>query len=240
MRQKNKLSLLWFTSLCLLLFWGCTPSSSTLRYKNYSGIETHDDSLKSGLIYEEVDDLLYYSQVQDTTSEFQDTEYDEVDSTIEENNVDISSLMQRLHYSLNETDSVLSNSTPQERLLMEIIKYINTPYKFGGNNQDGIDCSAFTQNVFNSSQNYNLLRSAREQFTQGAIVKGKENLVFGDLVFFNTRRRVRPGHVGIFIGDKLFAHASSTKGVIISSLDHQYYSKRFMGGRRINGIFSQK
>jgi len=122
--------------------------------------------------------------------------------------------------------------------LMEIIKYINTPYKYGGNSQDGIDCSAFTQNVFSNSLDILLNRSARQQFTQGFPVDNRENLTFGDLVFFNTRRGVRPGHVGIYIGDNLFAHASSSKGVIVSSLNHKYYSKRYMGGRRINEIFS--
>jgi cell wall-associated NlpC family hydrolase len=124
-------------------------------------------------------------------------------------------------------------------MLMEIIKYINTPYKYGGDSQDGIDCSAFTQNVFSSSLDVNLLRSAREQYTQGFTVREKGDLIFGDLVFFNTRRAVRPGHVGIYIGDNLFAHASSTSGVIVSSLDHKYYSTRFMGGRRVNDVFSQ-
>ena len=62
----------------------------------------------------------------------------------------------------------------------------------------------------------------------------RTELKFGDLVFFNTRRRVKPGHVGIYIGDNLFAHASSKLGVTISSLEHDYYNKRYMGARRID------
>jgi cell wall-associated NlpC family hydrolase len=54
------------------------------------------------------------------------------------------------------------------------------------------------------------------------------------LVFFNTRRRVKPGHVGIYIGDNLFAHASSKSGVTVSSLDYDYYSNRYMGARRVD------
>jgi cell wall-associated NlpC family hydrolase len=60
-----------------------------------------------------------------------------------------------------------------------------------------------------------------------------EDLQFGDLIFFNTQTNVRPGHVGIYIGDNLFAHASTKKGVTVSSLTHTYYQSRFMGGRRI-------
>jgi len=221
-----------------ILYLGCTPSSFSLRYKNNSNIKTYDDSLKAGLITDETDDLLYYSQVQDTSSEFQSWE-DGDENVIDESEVDISSILATIKSSENYSDSGLSNTTPKERMLMEIIKYINTPYKYGGNSQDGIDCSAFTQNVFSNSLDINLLRSARGQYTQGFAVREKGDLIFGDLVFFNTRRAVRPGHVGIYIGDNLFAHASSTSGVIVSSLDHQYYSKRFMGGRRVNDVFSK-
>ncbi len=226
-----------FIILFSILYLGCTSSSYTLRYKNNVGIETYEDSLKAGIIRENIDDLLYYSQVQDTTTEFQDWEDDEENSE-DAAAVDISSVLKRIKSSSDVSDSGFANTTPKERMLMEIIKYINTPYKYGGNSQNGIDCSAFTQNVFSSSLDIMLNRSARQQFTQGFPVDNRENLTFGDLVFFNTRRAVRPGHVGIYIGDNLFAHASSSKGVIVSSLNHKYYSKRYMGGRRINEIFS--
>lgn len=239
MQYKKTFYLILLTSLFSLVYLGCAPSSYSLRYKNNIGIQTYEDSLKVGLIKDENDDLLYYSQVQDTSSEFQDWEDDNEVNSGEESSVDISAVLSKLKSSISHSDSGLTNTTPKERMLMEIIKYINTPYKYGGNSQDGIDCSAFTQNVFSNSLNVYLFRSAREQFTQGITIKNKDNLTFGDLVFFNTRRAVRPGHVGIYIGDNLFAHASSSKGVIISSLDHKYYSKKYMGGRRVNEIFSK-
>lgn len=224
--------------LISILYLGCTPSSYSLRYKNNVGVNTFDDSLKAGLIKDDSDDLLYYSQVQDTSSEFQSYEDDDEETPIDESAIDISGVLNKIKSSLDSHDTSFANTTPRERMLMEIIKYINTPYKYGGNSPDGIDCSAFTQNVFSNCLDVYLLRSAREQFTQGTSIKVKDDLIFGDLVFFNTRRAVRPGHVGIYIGDKLFAHASSSKGVIVSSLDHKYYSKRYMGGRRLNDIFS--
>ena len=237
MRLKKIATLISFVILISILYLGCTPSSYSLRYKNSVGITSYDDSLKAGLIKDDSDDLLYYSQVQDTSAEFQSWE-DEEESLIDESEVDISSILAAIKSSENYSDSGLANTTLKERMLIEIIKYINTPYKFGGNSENGIDCSAFTQNVFSTSLDVMLLRSAREQFTQGLPIRKKENLTFGDLVFFNTRRAVRPGHVGIYIGDNLFAHASSSKGVIVSSLDHKYYSKKYMGGRRINEIFT--
>lgn len=131
-------------------------------------------------------------------------------------------------------------NTIREKMLMEIIKYLDTPYKYGGTTKAGIDCSAFTQNIYRDVFNIGLERSARLQFMQGIEISDKNQLMFGDLVFFNTRKRVKPGHVGIYIGENLFAHASSEKGVTISSLDFDYYSKRYMGARRFenNGITS--
>lgn len=228
-----------FSVLFLFIFYGCTPSSSTLRYKDYSKIRTHEDSVRVGLISSD-DDLLYYSQIQDTTAEFQEWEFDDEEISDEQSPIDVTTIFNRIKSSISDQDSFSNQNSLRERMLIEIIKYMDTPYKYGGNSSEGIDCSAFTQNVYSNCLGINLYRSAREQFTQGYSIKEKSNLVFGDLVFFNTRRAVRPGHVGIYIGDNLFAHASSTKGVIVSSLDHQYYSKRFMGARRIDNIFSQK
>ena len=238
MHLRKIVSLITSIILFSIMYLGCTPSSYSLRYKNSDGVKTYDDSLKTGLIKDDSDDLLYYSQVQDTSSDFQSWEDEVEENSIDEPAIDISEVLRKIKTSADPPDSGFTNTTPKERMLMEIIKYINTPYKYGGNSQDGIDCSAFTQNVFSSGLDILLLRSAREQFTQGYPIRNKEDLTFGDLVFFNTRRAVRPGHVGIYIGDKLFAHASSSKGVIVSSLEHKYYSKKYMGGRRINDIFS--
>jgi cell wall-associated NlpC family hydrolase len=127
-------------------------------------------------------------------------------------------------------------TTLKEKMLMEIIKYLDTPYKYGGNTFDGIDCSAFTQNIYKSVLSINLERSARLQYKQGIEIDDKNELKFGDLVFFNTRKRVKPGHVGIYIQDDLFVHASSKRGVTISSIDHNYYSRRFMGARRFDPL----
>jgi cell wall-associated NlpC family hydrolase len=59
------------------------------------------------------------------------------------------------------------------------------------------------------------------------------HLKFGDLLFFDTTKNTYPGHVGIYIGNNLFAHASFTKGVTISSIESAYYKKRFIIGKRI-------
>jgi len=78
-----------------------------------------------------------------------------------------------------------------------------------------------------------LPRTAREQILVGRNVKRNE-LDFGDLVFFHTYSRKFASHVGIYLGDNLFAHASSVMGVTISSLNSTYYNNRYIGGRRLS------
>lgn len=121
----------------------------------------------------------------------------------------------------------------REEILLQVIKYLETPYKYGGNTENGIDCSGFTLQVFEKSTGIKLPRSAREQYEVGEKVE-REDLSFGDLVFFNTRRRSNPGHVGIYIGDDQFIHSSSSLGVTISSLQEPYYKKRYVGARRVD------
>ncbi len=114
-----------------------------------------------------------------------------------------------------------------------IMNWLGTPYRFGGSSKRAIDCSAFVQNVFVEAGNLILPRTARNQFNIGYKVRRNE-LQFGDLIFFHTYTRRFPSHVGIYLGDDLFAHASSRYGVTVSSLESTYYKKRFIGGRRLS------
>ena len=135
------------------------------------------------------------------------------DIPVSQKKFDISSLIKKYSTKENNKNLTPAQISAREKILMEIIKYIDTPYQYGGNTKDGIDCSAFTQSVYDKTLSIELQRSAREQYQEGNIVGDKEDFQFGDLVFFNTRRGVKPGHVGIYIGDHLFAHASSRNGV---------------------------
>jgi peptidoglycan endopeptidase LytE len=119
----------------------------------------------------------------------------------------------------------------KEKLTIFAKKLLNIPYRFGGNSLLGIDCSAFVQKVY-SLIGINLPRSAREQFSEGNPVD-KDELSIGDLVFFRTYASF-PSHVGIYLGNNLFIHASSrSKKVTINSLDTPYYFKRFIGAKRL-------
>lgn len=156
----------------------------------------------------------------------------------EEPDIDVSSLLTTNQNNYTFDVPGFDYTTIKEKMLMEVITYLGTPYKYGGNTKNGIDCSAFTQIIYKNVFNINLERSARLQYTQGNVVSKDDTLRVGDLVFFNTRQRVKPGHVGIYIGDNLFAHASTKKGVTITALDYDYYARVYMGARRFesNGL----
>lgn len=123
--------------------------------------------------------------------------------------------------------------TSKEELMSIIMDWFGTPYKFGGNTTKSVDCSAWTQQIFHEACQIILPRTAREQIKVGHKVKHNK-LEFGDLVFFHTYSRKFASHVGIYLGDNLFAHASSRKGVTVSSLESTFYSKRFIEGRRLS------
>jgi len=109
--------------------------------------------------------------------------------------------------------------------------YLGTPYRGRSHSEKGLDCSEFVQRVYDEFGNIQLPRTAEKQFQVGYAVR-KSQLRYGDLVFFNTGRS-SPSHVGIYVGYSEFAHASSSSGVIISSLKEKYWSRRYLGARRI-------
>ncbi len=105
-----------------------------------------------------------------------------------------------------------------------------TPYRLGGANEGGIDCSALTQKIYLNTFNIKLPRTTYRQAKQGYAVQ-KNSLLAGDLVFFKTSISER--HVGIYIGENKFIHASSSKGVMISKLNNTYWRSKYWQSRRI-------
>jgi cell wall-associated NlpC family hydrolase len=123
-------------------------------------------------------------------------------------------------------------------MLVKVAKsFAGAPYRYGGDSVRGLDCSAFVKKVYDIFE-VQLPRSAREQYWAGPKVP-QNDLTTGDLVFFRTRKQCTyPTHVGIYIGDNRFIHASSycRQGVRISSLSEDYYSKRFLGAVRVKTL----
>ena len=106
-----------------------------------------------------------------------------------------------------------------------------TPYRYGGSSKKGIDCSAFVQVGYSSVYQKLLPRTTLELVKKGKQVK-RNNAKEGDLVFFRTGRNSR--HVGIYLGNSEFLHASQSKGVIISRLDNPYWKRHFWQIRRLD------
>ena len=112
-----------------------------------------------------------------------------------------------------------------------IENWYGTHYRMGGTTKKGIDCSAFSGTLLSTIFSFNVPRTAREQYKICEHLN-KTDLLPGDLVFFNTRGGV--SHVGVYLANNHFVHSSSTDGVKISSLDEDYYSRKFICGGRVN------
>lgn len=108
---------------------------------------------------------------------------------------------------------------------------LGKPYRGRSKYLDGLDCSEFVAEVFREYNKTQLPRTAADQFKTGKNISARM-LRLGDLVFFRTTGS-GISHVGIYTDNNRFIHASSSRGVIISSLGEDYWAKRFVGARRI-------
>ena len=123
---------------------------------------------------------------------------------------------------------VAVDATSNLKLYKFIYEWIGTPYRFGGNTKNGIDCSAFAKTIYQKVFNTTILRNSRDIFSMVDPL-GKDELKEGDLVFFNNGSGI--SHVGIIVSAKgeplTMIHASSSKGVIITNIeDSEYWLKR--------------
>ncbi|MFA6085764.1 C40 family peptidase [Mucilaginibacter sp.] len=138
---------------------------------------------------------------------------------------------------LSQIMGVAMSATSNMKLFHFVYDWIGTPYRFGGSSRKGIDCSAFTKQLYSEVFNTTIRRSSRDIFSMVSPVS-KDDLKEGDLVFFKIHSR-SISHVGIYLGNNRFAHASS-KGVAISSLDDAYYSRFFYKGGRMLESFKNE
>jgi peptidoglycan endopeptidase LytE len=128
-------------------------------------------------------------------------------------------------------------NSEERNLFVRVVKnFLGVPYRLGGSTLKGIDCSAFVKKIYEIF-NTTLPRTVREQFRIGKSV-AEEELQEGDLVFFNARRS-SISHVGIYIGNREFVHASSqNRQVKVDSLDMPYFNKHFLRGVRVRELES--
>ncbi|MET3978318.1 lipoprotein Spr [Mucilaginibacter sp. UYP25] len=138
---------------------------------------------------------------------------------------------------LSQIMGVAVSATSNMKLFNFVYNWIGTPYRFGGSSKKGIDCSAFTKQLYSDVFNLPIRRSSRDIFSMVSPV-GKDDLKEGDLVFFKIHSR-SISHIGIYLGNNRFAHASS-RGVAISNLDEAYYSRYFYKGGRLLESFKSE
>ncbi len=121
-------------------------------------------------------------------------------------------------------------------LTRDALRFIGTPYVFGGTSASGFDCSGYVQHVY-AMLGVALPRTADAQFYAGRPVRGGK--VPGDLVFFQTYES-GPSHVGIYLGGGRFIHSSSSHGVMISSISDEYWSAHYLGAKRVARVVSMR
>ena len=133
---------------------------------------------------------------------------------------------------LNGTFSQKKTVALQNQLLKSYSNWKGTKYSLGGDSESGMDCSALTRRVYREVYGYELPRQTVQQVKVGAHIP-KENLKPGDIVFFRPEGN---NHTAVYLGDTLFINASSSKGVVISTLENTYWNKYFKYGVRVREV----
>ena len=132
---------------------------------------------------------------------------------------------------LKQSSNYVAQTSKAQQIIDTAKQYQGVPYVWGGTSPSGFDCSGLVYYVFRQHGIY-LNRTAATQYEHGVFVS-KSNLQPGDLVFFQNTYKAGISHVGIYIGDGKFIHASSSQGVTISALSNSYWASHYYGARRI-------
>ncbi|MEZ5016529.1 MAG: NlpC/P60 family protein [Flavipsychrobacter sp.] len=125
---------------------------------------------------------------------------------------------------------------PQEVTNYPLYRFIEdwygVRYRYGGTDRSGIDCSAFTQRLYDKVYCTDIVRTCYQQYKMTDRVWDKSLLLEGDLVFFKTRGR-RISHVGIYLANNYFVHASTSGGIMISNITEDYWQRRYAGAGKV-------
>ncbi len=121
-------------------------------------------------------------------------------------------------------------------LLQSIEDWLGTRYRYGGRSRGGVDCSGFVCQMVETALGRQIGNSSSAQSKEFAPIFSVDSLQFGDLMFFSGTRRTakRIGHVGIYLGNGVFAHSSTSIGVTFNHISDGYYTRRFRWGGRFS------
>ena len=158
--------------------------------------------------------------------------------SIPENNktqllIDEMSELKRKHERIAKSGSASEKKSAaiEKKLLTSYSKWKGTKYQWGGDSKNGIDCSALTRRVYRGVYNHELPRVSQDQIKTGKKVSSKE-LKAGDIVYFKPKKD--GSHTAVYVGNNLFINASTSKGVVISSLKSPYWKNTFEYGVRVD------
>lgn len=212
-------------------------SKSRVETKKAEALKTLQENSSELSILAGVDPLSNDSlQIIQTEDESVGDEGEDLEELAVENDVvvdiDKLNMLWIAYLSEDEEEEYSDNGIKKDEFMEYIVDWLGTPYRFGGTTKRGVDCSAFMRHIYKNSLNIQMPRTANEQYGIGMEIE-RDNLQFGDLVFFKTRRYAPITHVGVYLGDDLFAHASSRNGVTIASLNSSYYARTYKGAKRI-------
>lgn len=144
---------------------------------------------------------------------------------------EVAQLSDKLGISLSNIDKDDDYNMP---LYAETSLWLGTPYRYGGLSKRGLDCSGFTYLVYRKVYNMDIPRSTSDLSDMRMKKVSKKSLKAGDLVFFaTTGNKKKISHVGIYLKDGFFIHASTSRGVVVDHLDSGYYSRSWKRGGRI-------
>ncbi len=131
---------------------------------------------------------------------------------------------------MSGTFDQLNDIIVENELLKSFENWRGTRYSWGGDSKSGIDCSALTRRVYREVFEFELPRVSVDQAQKGVHIS-RADLRPGDILFFRPENRVN--HTAVYVGNSLFINASSSQGVVLSSLENNYWGKYFKYGVRI-------
>ena len=125
------------------------------------------------------------------------------------------------------------NLEDNHALYVESSNWMGVPYRNGGTTKQGVDCSGLTSSIYKKVYRKSLERSSDDQLKKDCRRVNKRKLEEGDLVFFhNGRKKKHATHVGIYLKEDKFIHASTSRGVSIGNLNEEYWEKHWLSGGR--------
>jgi hypothetical protein len=136
--------------------------------------------------------------------------------------------------------SLSSFGLSEEEFAKEVKKYLGIPYRLGGSSKKGMDCSNFSRIVYRKILGIEIPNNSINQFSSSELKPiDSDDLQMGDLIFFGNKKK-RINHVGVYLSDGQFIHASSSQGITVSSLDSRYWKKRFVSSKRHMALSSHQ